>query len=409
LPVVRFKQALTVVVLVLAVAFILLRLWQGPEVPGYRIEPMPLVQTVVATGRVVSVSRALIGSELTGVVLERRVQEGDKVIPGNVLLVLREDDIPAQIRQLEAALDQLENTTRPQAKVALTRAEVELDQAIRETERRRSLADRSSLSAEALEQAEQQETLARNAVETARLALSALATGSTEETRLREQLASLQAKLARTVIRAEVAGTVLTRNVEPGDLVQPGRVLFTIALSGDTEIRVPLDEKNLSLLSLEQNASIIADAYPDKPFPASISFIAPAVDPTRGTVDVRLTVDPVPDFLLQDMTVSVNIETGRRDRALAIPNDALIALQGNSAQVLALRGGKVQRTAVTLGLRGLAMSEVLSGLQAGDTVLADVTTALADGTRVRITEQAPPVSATSSGPATPDDLPVNLN
>lgn len=409
LPVVRFKQAVTVVVLVLAVAFILLRLWQGPEVPGYRIEPMPLVQTVVATGRVVSVSRALIGSELTGVVLERRVQEGDKVMPGNVLLVLREDDIPAQIRQLEAALDQLENTTRPQAKVALTRAEVELDQAIRETERRRSLADRSSLSAEALEQAEQQEILARNAVETARLALSALATGSTEETRLREQLASLQAKLARTVIRAEVAGTVLTRNVEPGDLVQPGRVLFTIALSGDTEIRVPLDEKNLSLLSLEQNASIIADAYPDKPFPASISFIAPAVDPTRGTVDVRLTVDPVPDFLLQDMTVSVNIETGRRDRALAIPNDALIALQGNSAQVLALRGGKVQRTTVTLGLRGLAMSEVLSGLQAGDTVLADVTTALADGTRVRITEQAPPVSATSSGPATPDDLPVNLN
>jgi len=409
LPVVRFKQAVTVVVLVLAVAFILLRLWQGPEVPGYRIEPMPLVQTVVATGRVVSVSRALIGSELTGVVLERRVQEGDKVMPGNVLLVLREDDIPAQIRQLEAALDQLENTTRPQAKVALNRAEVELDQAIRETERRRSLADRSSLSAEALEQAEQQEILARNAVETARLALSALATGSTEETRLREQLASLQAKLARTVIRAEVAGTVLTRNVEPGDLVQPGRVLFTIALSGDTEIRVPLDEKNLSLLSLEQNASIIADAYPDKPFPASISFIAPAVDPTRGTVDVRLTVDPVPDFLLQDMTVSVNIETGRRDRALAIPNDALIGLQGNSAQVLALREGKVQRTTVTLGLRGLAMSEVLSGLQAGDTVLADVTTSLADGTRVRITEQAPPVSATSSGPATPDDLPVNLN
>jgi multidrug efflux pump subunit AcrA (membrane-fusion protein) len=83
-----------VLALVLAVAFILLRLWQGPEVPGYRIEPMPLVQTVVATGRVVSVSRALIGSELTGVVLERRVQEGDKVLPGNVLLVLREDDIP---------------------------------------------------------------------------------------------------------------------------------------------------------------------------------------------------------------------------------------------------------------------------------------------------------------------------
>ena len=79
-------------------------------------------------------------------------------------------------RAVQAALDQLENTTRPQAKVALTRTQVELEQAIRETERRRSLADRSSLSKEALEQAEQQEILARNAVETARLALTALAT-----------------------------------------------------------------------------------------------------------------------------------------------------------------------------------------------------------------------------------------
>ncbi len=409
MPAFRYKYVVIMVAVVLAVAYLLLRQWQGPQVQGYRIQAMPLVQTVVATGRVVSVSRTQIGSELTGVVLERRVQEGDSVMPGDILLVLREDDIPAQIRQADAALAQLETTTRPQAKTALARAELQLEQAMRETVRRRQLAERSQLSAEALEQAEQQEVLARNAIESARLTLSALTPGNSEETRLREQLASLQAKLARTVIRAVTAGTVLTRNVEPGDLIQPGRVLFTIAQNGDTEVRVPLDEKNLSLLSLQQNASIVADAYPDKPFPARISFIAPAIDPQRGTVDVRLKVEPVPDFLRQDMTVSVNIETGRRDQALAIPNDALIAIRGNTAQVLAVRAGQVQLTEVTLGLRGLAMTEVQRGLQAGDTVLADATAPLSDGTRVRFIEQALPVSGISSDPATRNKLPVNLN
>jgi len=409
LHVIRFKHVVILMVAVVAIGFMLLPLWQGPQMQGYRIEPMPLVQTVVATGRVESVARTQIGSEVTGVVLERRVEEGDNVQPGDVLLVLRADDIAAQVRQAEAALAQLETTARPQASVALARAELQLEQATRETVRRLSLAERSLLSTEALEQAQQDEVLARNAVETARLTVTALAAGSSEESLLRERLSSLQAQLARNVVRAEVSGTVLTRNVEPGDLVQPGRVLFTIALTGNTEIRVPLDEKNLSLLSLQQSALAIADAYPDRPFPTRISFIAPSIDPQRGTVDVRLTVEPVPDFLRQDMTVSVNIETGRREQALAIPNDALASAQGNQAQVLAVRDGKVQRLSVTLGLRGLAMSEVISGLNPGERVLADSTAALADGARVRFTEQALPVAGSAGDPSTRNELPVNFN
>lgn len=405
-----FKRVVMLVLVILALGLVLLRLLQGPQLQGYRIEPLPLVQTVVATGRVVSVSRTQIGSEITGVVLERRVQEGDSVQPGDILLVLRADELAAQVRQAEAALAQLETTTRPQANVALARAESQLEQASRETTRRRALVERALLSPETLEQAEQQEILARAAAESARLTADSLAPGKTEETLLRERLQALQAQLAKTTVRAEAAGIVLTRNVEPGDLVQPGRVLFTIALSGATEILVAFDEKNLSLLSLQQPAQALADAWPADPFPALISYIAPSIDPQRGTVDVRLNVEaPVPAFLRQDMTVSVNIETGRRAQALAIPNDALTAVQANSAQVLVVRNGKVLRQTITLGLRGLAMSEVLSGLAAGDTVLADATVALADGTRVRLTEQALPLAGTTADSATRNELPVNFN
>lgn len=84
------------------------------------------------------------------------------------------------------------------------------------------------------------------------------------------------------------------------------------------------------------------------------------------------------------MTVSVNIETGRREQALVIANDALANVQADKAIVLLLRDGKVQRQQVTLGLRGLAMSEIVAGLSAGDQVMADATSSLANGERVRV-------------------------
>jgi HlyD family secretion protein len=403
------SSLLVLTLLILALGYGTLRWWQGPQVEGYVINAMPLVQTVVATGRVVTESRAQISSEITAVVLERRVEEGDAVLPGDILLVLRADDIVAQRRQAETALTALSSSTRPQAEVALERAQTQLAQAERETARRRDLAARSLLSTEALEQAVQAESVARSALEAARLTALALAPGNVEEQQLRERLAALQAQLDKTEVRAQVAGTVLTRAVEPGDLVQPGRVLFTIALAGGTEIHVPFDERNLARLALQQEAMAITDAYPDRPFPALISFIAPSIDPQRGTVEVRLAVDVVPDFLRQDMTVSVNVETGRREQALAVPNDALTDVQDDQARVLLLRDGRVQGQVVTLGLRGLAMTEVLSGLSPGDAVLADATALLADGARVRFTPRAAPVAANGAESASANEMPVNLN
>ena len=406
---VRYKSAVIMLLLILAAGFAVFRWWQGPLLSGYSINSMPLVQTVVATGRVVTVSRTQVGSEITGVVLKRLVQEGDRVTRGDLLLVLRSDELTAQVRQAEAALNELMSSTRPQASVDLANAQVQLAQASRELQRRRILAKDSVISKEELEQSEKAESLARNNVESARLKALALAPGKAEEIVLRERLVALQAQLAKTQVRSEVTGIVLTRNVEPGDLVQPGMTLFTIALDGNTEIRVPLDERNLPRLALQQNASVIADAYPDRPFPAQINFIAPSIDPERGTVEVRLTVDPVPDFLRQDMTVSVNIETDKRAHARVIPNDALGNMQGNKAVVLLLRDGKIHRQTVTLGLRGLAMSEVVSGLQDGEQVLADAVSPLKDGTRARLTLQKISAAEPSNNTDSKNELPVKFD
>jgi len=399
---------LIIILLVLAVGFALFRWWQGPVLPSYTITSMPLVQNVVATGRVATVSRAQVGSEISGVVLQRLVQEGDQVSPGDLLVVLKSDELLAQVRQAELTLTELATSTRPQAVAALASAKAQLEQASREAVRRRN-AEAGILSAEEIEQAVEAERVARNNFETARLKAAALAPGQVEEASLRQQLAVAQAQLAKTKIRAAVAGTVLTRNVEPGDLVQPGQTLFTIALKGNTEIRVPLDERNLPQLALQQNATVITDAYPDQSFPARINFIAPSIDPQRGTVEVRLTVNPVPDFLRQDMTVSVNVETARRAQALTIPNDALSGIKGNKAVVLMVRNGKIQRQQVSLGLRGLAMSEVISGLGAGDQVLANAESSLKDGARVRLKPQDNTLVNPANDTDSKNELPVKFD
>ena len=408
LLVTRYKPWIMIILLVLLVSFAIYRWWQGPLLPSYEVVSSPLIQTVVASGRVEKVSRTQIGSEITGVVLERLVQEGDRVSRGDVLLVLKSDEISAQVRQAEAELKELATTRRPQAEFDLANAKVQLEQAQREAVRRRNT-ELGILSAEEREKSIEAEKLARNNLESARLKVASLAPDKVEETKLREQLAALQAQLAKTKIRAEVSGIILTRNVEPGDLVQPSQTLFTIALDGATEIRVPFDERNLPLLALQQKAAVITDAYPDQPFPAHINFIAPSIDAQRGTVDVRLTVDPVPDFLRQDMTVSVNVETNKREQTLVIPNDALSSISGNKAMVILVRNRKIQRHPITLGLRGLVMSEVVAGLKEGDHVLTDAESVLKDGTRVRI-EQTKRVLQSQTDPTnSKNELPVKFD
>lgn len=404
----RYKFLILILLLILAVSFALFRWWQGPVVSSYTLKTMPLVQNVVATGRVATVSRAQVGAEISGVVLERRVTEGDQVKQSDLLVVLKSDELQAQVRQAELALTELATSRRPQAAAELASAKAQLEQASREAVRRRN-AGVGILSTEEIEQALETERVARSNFETVRLKAAALASGQVEEATLREQLAVAQAQLAKTKIRAAVAGTILTRDVEPGDLVQPGQTLFTIALTGNTEIRVPLDERNLPQLALQQNATVISDAYPDQSFPARINFIAPSIDPQRGTVEVRLTVNPVPDFLRQDMTVSVNVETDKRERALAIPNDALSNIKGNKAVVVLVRDRKIQRQPVTLGLRGLAMSEVTSGLSEGDQVLANAESLLEEGARVRLKPQDSSLMTSTDATDSKNELPVKFD
>ena len=391
---------------VLLAGFIGFRVWQGPLVAAYQLKTIDLTQNVVATGRIVSTSRVQVNTEIAGVVLERRVREGDRVNAGDVLIVLRADDLAAKAQEAQASLEQLQRARRPQALAALRQAEAQFAQVQREVKRRRDLFKADSISREAREQAENQENTAKEALEQARLLVASLEPGASEENVLRERLAAARALLEKTTIRAPVAGTILTRNVEPGDAVQPvGKALLELARAGDTEILIPLDERNIGNIALGQIGVCIADAYPNRPFKAIVNFISPTVDPQRGTVDIRLKIDPVPDGLKHDMTLSVDIVTAERSNTLVIPNDALLLVSGSQAQVLTVQSGKVVRTTVELGLRGLALTEIKQGLKADDWVL--LAASAKEGARVRLAPQ--PIPTHTQGLSSRKETPVKFN
>jgi HlyD family secretion protein len=182
-----------------------------------------------------------------------------------------------------------------------------------------------------------------------------------------QQLA--QVKLDQGLVLAPASGVLISRSVEVGDIVQPGKALMVLASSGHTQISIQIDEKNLSKMALGQKAFASADAFAGQRFDAVVAYINPGVDATRGSVEVKLNVVNPPAYLRQDMTMSVDIETARRTAALVIASSAVEDLETDKPWVLVVRDQHAAKQFVTLGLRGDTRIEVLAGLKEGELVL----------------------------------------
>lgn len=368
--------------ILLLVGLLSLRSWQGPELRGYQLAAAPVVQRVVAAGRVTNEQRVQISTELPGLVVELPGKEGTRVAAGEVLAVIRSAELEAQQQQLQAELRDINENRRPQTEAELRVAKSELKQAERERQRREQLLQAQLIIPEVVEQARQLERIAQTKVANLQLSLTALAPDGAQTQQLQARLAQIAAQRTKAKVTAPASGLLLSRQVEAGDQVQPGTLLFTLAPDSVVEVRTQLDERNLSQLALGQQAQIIADAYPEQLLSAEVSFISPVIDARRGTVEVRLRLAEPPAFLRQDMTVSVTIETASKASTLVVPNEALFSRDGD--YVWLIKDGRASAQQVRLGLRGLTQTEVLSGLSSGDKVLTEFDNKLVAGQKVRL-------------------------
>ena len=377
---------IAIALLLLFLAFRLPGWLFGPELAVYRVEARPIIANVVATGRIETPSRVVVGSEIVGTVIERPVFEGQRLAAGDLVARLADAEEQAGLAEAEAALAQLLERDRPADAAARDEARARAMQARRDAERLVGLAERQLVAVEQAERAEQARRIAEAALSAAEARARASGPAGSSERLLRERIAAARAALEQTMVRTRVAGTVLRRLAEPGDVVQPGRGIVELARDGSTQVVAQVDERNLDRLVEGLPALVSPDAFPQQRLPGRLVFLAPAVDPQTGTVEVRVEVPEAPLTLRQDMTVSVDIEVGRRERALVLPIDAIEPARNDvPAQVRVVREGRVQRVSVTLGLRGLDRIEVIDGVAEGEAVLP-LADASVPGTRVRIAE-----------------------
>ena len=391
------------IALVLAVAGFLLRdLILGKPVETHQATRSDLVQTVVASGRIMTPQRASVGAVITGRVVRIPVQEGQSVKRGDVLIELDDEDERASVAQARGAVAQAEARVRqlrevglPAAEQALIQAQANLTQARRQHERAKELKAKGFVSQAALDDAqrnldvaESQLSAAMLQVATNRPAGSDFAVAQTALAQARANLGVAQAKLDQTVIRAPVDGTLIARNVEPGNVVQPGKELMVLAPAGETQVVVQIDEKNLAQLKLGQQALASADAFPKERFAAELVYINPGIDALRGSVEVKLRVPKPPDYLRQDMTISVDIEVARSAATVVVPADAVRDASSAQPWVLAVDGWRARRRAVKLGLKGDGRIEVLEGVAPGDRLISAANGTVREGQRVRATAPA---------------------
>lgn len=369
----------------------------GPAVPVEEVTRSDIVQTVVASGRVVAPQRIEIGAQVSGEVVAVPVEEGQTVAEGDVLVRLREDEARAALVQAEAAVTQARERLRQVASVArdvttqgVTQARANLVQAQKAYERTRSLFDSGFVGQSQLDDAVRNLDVARSQMRSNQTQERTNRPGGADHAAARSALAQAEAALAAAqvrlgycVIRAPRAGTLIARSVERGYVVQPGRTLMVLSPSGATQLVVDIDERNLGLLAVGQSALASADAYAKDRFKAKVAYINPGIDPSRGSVQVKLDVDKPPEYLRQDMTVSIDIEAARRDGTVVAPIDAVQEATGDHPWVSAVRDGRLVKLEISVGLRGDDRVEIRSGLAPGDRVVPVGVALPAYGSRVR--------------------------
>lgn len=393
------RPGVWIVVALLAAAAVVFALQsRGPLVTTTTVLRRDLEQHLVASGRVRVPTRVQVASPIPGLVVAVGAVEGQRVAAQDLLVQLEDSSERAAVQQAEAAVKQAKARVLQLEKVgtivsseALRQAESNLARAEATLERTTKLTAAGALPTNELDNA-------RNAVEVARAQRNAAqaqqvaSAPAGADSRLalagllqaEAQLTGAKARLEQIRILAVAPGTVLSRSVEAGDVVDPSRQLMELAVDGDVQLVCFPDERNLAWLRIGQAARASADAYPQQVFDARVSYIAPSVDPERGSIEVRLEVPSPPVELKPDMTVSIDLTVASRKSVLTLQSEAVRDAATATPHVFVVEGGRVARRDVGLGIRGEGAVEIVSGLSEESMVILPTGPVLRPGKRVRV-------------------------
>jgi len=391
------------------------------SVSSVRVEtgaPSSGESVLTASGYVVAHHKIAVGAKVMGRVAWIGVEKGDLVQEGQLLVRLEDSEFRAQVNQAnanmaaaQARLDQLRSGSRPQEKMrdkaAVIQAEANLKTAEADYQRSLTLFRAGVTSKAELDHALAERDTKASLVEAAKQASSMTEVGPrTEEIRAAQaQVQQMKAaldyantQLAATEIKAPVAGTVLERIVERGEMVSPsafggsGARTSVVDLADLTDLQIELDisQSDFSRLKMEQRAEIVPDAFPNLRYNGFIAEIAPEANRAKSTVQIKVKVDNPNEQLRPEMNARVNFLSDKpapsQTQAIArvlVPKLAVVKKDGASF-VFVVKNNKVEQRTIRIGDEQGDAYFVLDGLSGNESVATSGVEKLRDGDRVKI-------------------------
>jgi RND family efflux transporter MFP subunit len=329
-----------------------------------------------ATGTVRARTSAVIAAKLLGYVREVKVQTGDRVREGQLLVTLDARDLDVNSRRAEASLDEVRSSV-PEADSAVAGARANLDLAQTTFNRMQELWNKKSISNQEFDEASAKLKAAQAAYEMTRARRAQL---DAQAARVQQDIRSTEVARSYAEITAPFAGVVTVKSVDPGAMAVPGAPLLTIEREGAYRLEASVEESRLTAIRLGQPVSVTLDGI-NRTLAARVSEIVPAVDAASRSYTVKIDLPAVPE-----------VRSGAFGRAsfqlstrspLTIPA-GVVTERGQLQSVLVVENGIVYTRLITTGQKNKDQVEVLSGLTAGEKLIFPVPQGLSDGAAVEI-------------------------
>lgn len=294
----------------------------------------------------------------TGRVVEVLANKGDVVSRGKPLLIVESPEFVAAQNDLA------------QARADVDKAAVNLKTAQASAERARNLFAQEAISKKdlqdaesglALAQGEQQRSQAELRVSEAKMELFGKEPG---------EISELKAGDSRVTISAPIAGTIVDRQVGPGQIIRPDAAnpLFQISDLSVLWVQADIFESDLASIRLGSPVEISVESYPNRKFSAQISYIDPRVDPATRTVHVRCQVNNPGGVLKPDMFAQVKVSSMRQPVPV-VPSSAVVAVGDKTMVLVEETPGHFRRRPVRVGDEVDGSVIVQDGLKAGERVV----------------------------------------
>jgi membrane fusion protein (multidrug efflux system) len=295
----------------------------------------PAVDEAGAVGSLRADEAVVVRPEIAGRVTEIRFAEGQNVARGALL----------------ARLDQAELA----AVAASSRAQLQLE--VQRVERSEDLRKKGFISQQALDDQK------------------------TGAARARAKLAEDEARLAKTEMRAPFPGVAGLRHVSEGQYVAAGTDIARLDKIDQLKLDFRVPESFIARLKPGQAVKAAVDAYPGEAFGGAIYAIEPAIDEATRTVLIRARIANSQLKLRPGMFARVLLQLGVRDKAVWIPEQAIVP-KGQDSFVYRVANGKVEFVRVQTGTRKVGEVEITSGIAAGDLVVTEGSQRLFPGAAV---------------------------